>query len=122
MKKKEKKQACDSCPFGVGEDIIAEIAEIEVIAEEPKLPPKTKKQAEKLSTSEKIYNFLDTAEKIATILADKQKKKKKKAKKQLKRDKKIGKIDKKTGAVKLKKVKKDKVQKPMKRYKPPTKK
>ena len=113
MKKEKKIEACGSCPFKDCEEIIAES---EIIAQEPK------KQKEKLSTSEKIYNILDTAEKIATILAKKQDKKRKKAKKQLKKDKKIGKIDKKTGAMVLKKVKKNKIQKPMKRYKPPKKK
>ncbi len=120
MKKEEKLNACDSCPFDGGDKIISE-PEISCKVVEDK-PKKTKKHKKALSTSEKIYNFLDKAEKVATALAKSQKKKKKKAKKQLKKDKKVGKIDKKTGAVILKKVKKDKVQKPMKRYKTPKKK
>ncbi len=116
MKRKEKIETCDSCRIDINNDMIADP---EAVCEPP--PKKSKKQKKKLSTGEKIYIFLDNAEKIATILADREKKKKKKAKKQVKKDKKIGKIDKKTGAVVLKKVKKDKIQKPMKRYKPPKK-
>ncbi len=115
MKKKEKTEIEDSCLGDACENIIAEP---EITAEAPK---SAKGEKKKPTASEMIYNILDTAEKVATILAKKQKTKKKKAKKQLKKDKKIGKIDKKTGAVKLKKIKKDKVQKPMKRYKPPKK-
>ena len=81
-----------------------------------------KKQKEELSTEEKIYRFLEGAEKVAIFLAEKQKAKKKKAKKQLKKAKKLGKIDKKTGILTLKQIKKDKLQKPMKRYKPKKKK
>lgn len=94
----------------------------DMIAEETKPTKANKEKKEKLSADEKIYRFLDTTEKIAVILANKQKSKKKKAKKQAKKNKKVGKIDKKTGALVLKKIKKDKVQKPMKRYKPPKKK
>ena len=77
----------------------------------------TKKEKKKLSTDEKIYRFLDVAEKVATLVANNQKAKKKKAKKQLKKDKKIGKIDKTTGALVLKKATKTKKQKPIKRFK-----
>ncbi len=113
MKRKDKNEACECC----FDDVCADM-----IAEETKPTKANKEKKEKLSADEKIYRFLDTAEKIAIILANKQKSKKKKAKKQAKRDKKVGKIDKKTGALVLKKIKKDKVQKPMKRYKPPKKK
>lgn len=81
-----------------------------------------KKEKKKLSTDEKIYNFLDAAERLARFVANRQKAKKKKAKKQLKKTKKAYKIDKKTGALLLKRIKRDKVQKPMKRYKPKKKK
>ncbi len=119
MKKKENNEMQERCP----EDTCAEIiAEAEILQETLKTPEKKKRQKKKLSTREKIYKFLDAAEKVAIVLKTNQNAKKKKAKKQLKKDKKIGKIDKKTGAVVLKKVKKDKVQKPMKRYKPPKKK
>lgn len=87
----------------------------------PKKPAKAKNEKKKLTADEKIYNFLDAAEKLARFLANRQKSKKKKAKKQLKKTKKAYKVDKKTGALLLKKIKKDKVQKPMKRYKPPKK-
>ena len=70
---------------------------------------------------ERIYRFLDAAEKIAIKLAALNKKRKAAAKKQLKKDKKIGKIDKRTGALILKKQKSQKVQKPQKRYKAPKK-
>ncbi len=123
MKKKEKKEICEPCNINSCEDIIAEAEMIEEIAStESRKPQTAKRQKTKATASERIYKFLDTAEKVATVLAKKQKAKKKKAKKQLKKDKKVGKIDKKTGAVVLKKVKKDKIQKPMKRYKPPKKK
>ena len=72
-------------------------------------------------TEEKIYRFLDAAEKLARKLAKLNKKRKAAAKKQLKKDKKIGKIDKNTGALILKKQKPQKVQKPQKRYKAPKK-
>ncbi len=118
MKRKAKKEACVSCPQDICAQIIAEAdAQEEMVA-----PNKTKQRKAKTSTSDKIYKFLDAAERVAIILRNNQNAKKKKAKKQLKKDKKVGKIDKKTGAVVLKKAKKDKVQKPMKRYKPPKKK
>ena len=116
MKKKNKKQVCGSCPFDCCEEIVADCSS----AVEKPCKPQIKK--EKPSVSERIYNFLDKAEKIAIILAKSNKSKKKKAKKQLKKNKKSGKIDKKTGAVVLGKVKKEKIQKPIKRYKPPKKK
>ena len=56
-------------------------------------------------TEEKIYRFLDAAEKLARKLAKLNKKRKAAAKKQRKQDKKIGKIDKRTGALILKKQK-----------------
>lgn len=70
---------------------------------------------EKPDTEQKIYNTLDTAEKIAVKLAQinqilKKSKKKKKIKK-------LGKIDKKTGTLILKKEKKQKAAKSLKKYK-----
>lgn len=85
--------------------------------EEP--APKNKK---KKDADEVIYNILDKLERIAIFVADANKKKKKKAKKTKKTNKKLYKINKKTGVMSLKKIKPDKVQKPMKRYKPPKKK
>ena len=70
---------------------------------------------------ERIYRFLDVAERIAIKLAALNKRRKAAIKKQIKRDKKIGKFDKKTGALILKKQKTQKVQKPQKRYKAPKK-
>ncbi|MGM9643998.1 MAG: hypothetical protein ACI3X1_02820 [Eubacteriales bacterium] len=116
MKKKDKKQVCEACHIDGCEEIIADCT---TVVEKPDKPQIKK---EKPSAGERIYNFLDKAEKIAIILAKSNKSKKKKAKRQLKKDKKSGKIDKKTGAVTLGKVKKEKIQKPMKRYKPPKKK
>ncbi len=71
-------------------------------------------------TSERIYNFLSVLEKIAIRAARSNKKRKKKEKKQKKKDKRIFKVNKKTGAHVLRKAvrqRKQKIQKPMKRYK-----
>lgn len=112
MKRKDKIEECECCLDDACADVIAE----------EKKPAQAQKKKKKLSNDEKIYKFLDAAEKVAVFLAERQRSKKKKAKKQAKKDKKVGKVDKKTGALVLKKIKKDKVQKPMKRYKPPKKK
>ena len=112
MKRKDKRSECECCLDNACADMIAK----------EKKPTRAQKERKKLSTDEKIYNFLDAAEKVAIFLANNQKSKKKKAKKQAKKDKKVGKIDKKTGALVLERIKKDKLQKPMKRYKPPKKK
>ncbi len=69
------------------------------------------------SADEKIYNILNTAEKLAVKAAKINKIRKKAVKKRKKKDKKLCKINKKTGALILKKERKQKVQKPMKRYK-----
>ena len=112
MEKSDQSRFCESSCENIRDNIVAK----------EKKPPMAKKQKKELSTDEKIYNFLEKAEKVATFFANRQKAKKKKAKKQQKRIKKIGKIDKKTGAVVLKGLKKDKPQKQMKRYKPKKKK
>jgi len=78
--------------------------------------PKVKKEVE---VEEKIYNFLNTAEKISVKLAQINQILKKSAKKKKKKNKKLGKIDKKTGTLILKGQKKQKAAKPLKRYKPP---
>ena len=78
--------------------------------------PKIKKEVD---TEEKIYNVLNTAEKIAVKLAQINQILKKEAKKKKKKNKKLGKIDKKTGTLILKGQKKQKAAKPLKRYKPP---
>ena len=67
----------------------------------------------------RIYNALNTAEKIAVKLAQINQILKKSRKKN---NKKLGKVDKRTGTLILKKEKKEKVQKSMKRYMPPKKK
>ena len=95
MKKKNKKQVSGACPFDCCEEIVADCSS----AVEKPCKPQIKK--EKPCVSERIYYFLDKAEKIAIILAKSNKSKKKKAKKLLKKDKKTGKFDKKTGAVVL---------------------
>ncbi len=100
MKKRDKNNEC--CPTDELKDACSreekDICEIE------------------LSFEEKIYNVLNTAEKIAVKAAKINQILKKTAKKK-KKNKKLGKIDKKTGALILKKERKQKVQKPMKRYK-----
>ena len=111
--KKQVQTKAEECPFECSCD--------NSVAKEKK-PAQANKRKKDHSTEEKIYKFLEGVEKVAIFLAEKQKAKKKKAKKQLKKAKKLGKIDKKTGVLTLKPVKKDKVQKPMKRYKPPKKK
>ncbi len=77
------------------------------------------KKEKKPDVEERIYNILNTAEKIAVKAAQIHQIIKKSAKKKKKKNKKIGKIDKKTGTLILKKEKK---QKTMKRYKPAKKK
>ena len=76
----------------------------------------------KPDVEERIYNVLNTAEKIAVKAAQIHQILKKSAKKKKKKNKKLGKIDKKTGTLILKKEKKQKKQKAMKRYKPKKKK
>ena len=77
---------------------------------------------EKVDVETKIYNILNTAEKISVKLAQINQILKKAKKKKKKKVKKLGKIDKKTGTLILKGQKKQKVVKPMKRYKPKKKK
>ena len=72
--------------------------------------------------SEKIYNALEIAEKIAIKLAQINMILKKSRKKKRKKNKKLGKIDKKTGTLILKKTKKSKSAKSLKRYSAPKKK
>ena len=72
-----------------------------------------------IDVEEKIYNALNTAEKIAVKLAQINQILKKSSKK---KNKKLGKIDKKTGTLILKGQKKAKASPPLKRYKPPKKK
>ncbi len=120
MRKNKKNCKSKPCPFEACEGTVSEPdVIIDIIVTDSAEEANVKKEKKPLSAGERIYNLLDTAEKIATIIADSRKKKKKKTKKQLKKDKKIAKVNKKTGALVLKKIKKDKVQKPMKRYKPP---
>ena len=69
----------------------------------------------KKDSDEKIYSFLDRAEKIARLAVRLKNRKNRKAKKQKKNDKKVCKLNKKTGVCNLKKIKKEK---PLKRYKP----
>lgn len=77
---------------------------------------------EKKITEEKIYNVLNTAEKIAVKLAQINQILKKSAKKKKKKNKKLGKVDKKTGTLILKGQKKQKSAKKNKKYKAPKKK
>ena len=112
MKKNDQSSFCESSCENNCDNIVAK----------EKNPVRAKKQKKELSLDEKIYNFLEKAEKVAIFFANRQKAKRKKAKKQQKSIKKIGKIDKATGAIVLKGLKKDKPQKQMKRYKPKKKK
>ncbi len=96
MKKREK-QICESC-------------------ENPR------QAAEQKDVEEKIYNVLNTAEKIAVKLAQINQILKKSAKKKKKKNKKLGKVDKKTGTLILKDQKKQKSAKKHKKYKAPKKK
>ncbi len=102
MKKNEQKKCCEVCPCN-----------------DTQKCPKAK---QKPDTETKIYNFLNTLEKISVKLAQINEIRKKSAKKKKKKIKKFGKVDKKTGTLILKKQKHKKPQKPMKRYKPPKKK
>ena len=61
-KKKDKKQVCGSCPFDCCAEIVADCSS----AVEKPCKPQIKK--EKPSVSERIYNFLDIAEKISFFL------------------------------------------------------
>ena len=67
----------------------------------------------------RIYNALNTAEKVAVKLAQINQILKKSRKK---KNKKLGKVDKRTGTLILKKSKKEKAEKTIKRYKPTKKK
>jgi hypothetical protein len=80
------------------------------------------KKKEKPDIETRIYNILNTAEKIAVKLAQINHILKKSAKKKKKKNKKLGKIDKKTGTLILKGQKKQKAAKKNKKYKPPKKK
>ncbi|MBQ8409145.1 MAG: hypothetical protein IJY39_09820 [Clostridia bacterium] len=77
---------------------------------------------EKVDVETRIYNILNTAERISVKLAQINQILKKAKKKKKKKVKKLGKVDKKTGTLILKGQKKQKVEKPMKRYKPKKKK
>ncbi|MBE6646891.1 MAG: hypothetical protein E7611_04515 [Ruminococcaceae bacterium] len=81
-----------------------------------------KEEKKKPDVEQRIYNALNTAERIAVKAAQIHQILKKSAKKKKKKNKKLGKVDKKTGTLILKKEKKQKAQKAMKRYKPPKKK
>jgi len=83
---------------------------------------KAAEKEKKVDVEQKIYNFLNTAEIIAVKLAQINQILKKAKKKKKKKVKKLGKIDKKTGTLILKGQKKQKAEKPMKRYKPSSKK
>ena len=73
---------------------------------------------EKVDVETKIYNILNTAEKISVKLAQINQVLKKAKKKKKKKFKKLGKVDKKTGTLILKGQKKEKKAKTMGRYKP----
>ena len=94
---------------------VSEENEAEVLVE-------SEKPKKEVDVEERIYNVLNTAEKIAVKAAQIHQILKKSAKKKKKKNKKLGKVDKKTGTLILKKEKIEKVQKPMKRYKAPKKK
>ena len=76
------------------------------------------KKNEKPDIETRIYNFLNTAEKISIKLVQIHEILKKSAKKKKKKNKKLGKIDKKTGTLILKGQKKQKAAKKQKKYKP----
>lgn len=78
---------------------------------------KSKARREKPDVETRIYNALNTAEKIAVKLAQIHQILKKSAKKKKKKNKKLGKIDKKTGTLILKGQKKEKAAKKHKKYK-----
>ncbi len=88
----------------------------------PCCEPPAREKKPKPDIETRIYNALNTAEKISVKLAQINQILKKSAKKKKKKNKKLGKVDKKTGTLILKGMKKQKVQKPMKRYKVPKKK
>lgn len=80
------------------------------------------KNREKPDVETRIYNALNTAEKIAVKLAQINQILKKAAKKKKKKNKKLGKVDKKTGTLILKEHKKQKSAPKHKKYKAPKKK
>lgn len=94
---------------------VSEENEAEVLVE-------SEKPKKEVDVEERIYNVLNTVEKIAVKAAQIHQILKKSAKKKKKKNKRLGRVDKKTGTLILKKEKTEKVQKPMKRYKPPKKK
>ena len=102
MKKCTIKIECDQCP-----------------CRGQKSCPDTK---DKPDIETKIYNFLNTVEKISVKLAQINQILKKAKKKKKKKFKKLGKVDKKTGTLILKNQKKQKNAKIQKRYKPKKKK
>ena len=108
MKKKNK-------PSKVVISVRMDASDAEIFVESPKSDKKTEKKPD---IEERIYNILNTAEKIAVKAAQIHQILKKSAKKKKKKNKKLGKVDKKTGTLILKKEKIEKVEKPMKRYRP----
>ena len=78
---------------------------------------KSEARREKPDVETRIYNALNTAEKIAVKLAQIHQILKKSSKKKKKKNKKLGKIDKKTGTLILKGQKKEKAAKKHKKYK-----
>lgn len=78
---------------------------------------KSEARRENPDVETRIYNALNTAEKIAVKLAQIHQILKKSAKKKKKKNKKLGKIDKKTGTLILKGQKKEKAAKKHKKYK-----
>ena len=91
------------------------IVSFETNAENAEITVETDKKKEKKSDiEERIYNALNTAEKIAVKAAQIHQILKKSAKKKKKKNKKLGKVDKKTGTLILKKEKKKKKLKPYK--------
>ena len=77
----------------------------------------TNQKEHKIDTEERIYNILNTAEKIAVKLAQINQIIKKAKKKRKKKNAKLGKVDKKTGTLILKKEQKQPRAKMEKRYK-----
>jgi hypothetical protein len=82
----------------------------------------TNQKEHKIDIEERIYNILNTAERIAVKLAQINQIIKKAKKKRKKKNQKLGKVDKKTGTLILKKEKKQEKAKSLKRYKVPKKK
>ena len=69
MKKNDQSSFCESSCENNCDNIVAK----------EKNPARAKKQKKELSLDEKIYNFLEKAEKVAIFFANRQKAKKKKA-------------------------------------------